>query len=181
MCIRDSHRGALPGLAAALAASVDRRPAVVTWAPTTADRRRSRGFDHAQLLAAAVSRHLRLPCRPLLVRAAGPPQTGQPLARRRLGPRFDAPGPVPAHVLVVDDVVTSGATVAAAARALRAGGAALVDVLAAARGQHASADEVARAILGGPGQHTAPPAYTGSVAHGSVVASRCQSQAKRPT
>ncbi|HVM55132.1 MAG TPA: hypothetical protein VM262_18245 [Acidimicrobiales bacterium] len=128
-----NHRGALPGLAAALAASVDRRPAVVTWAPTTADRRRSRGFDHAQLLAAAVSRHLRLPCRPLLVRAAGPPQTGQPLARRRLGPRFDAPGPVPAHVLVVDDVVTSGATVAAAARALRAGGAALVDVLAAAR------------------------------------------------
>jgi len=52
---------------------------------------------------------------------------------------------------------------------------------ALARGQHASADEVARAILGGPGQHTAPPAYTGSVAHGSVVASRCQSQAKRPT
>jgi len=127
-------RGALPGLAAALATLVEGVAVdVVTWAPTTADRRRARGFDHAELLARAVARRLGRPCRPLLVRSPGPPQTGRPLAERRVGPRFVAPGAVKGAVLLVDDVVTSGATGAAAAAALRRAGANRVTMVAAAR------------------------------------------------
>ena len=49
---------------------------VVTWAPTTPQRRRARGFDHAELLARAVGRRAGLPARGLLTRLPGPPQTG---------------------------------------------------------------------------------------------------------
>jgi len=131
-----NHRSTVAGLARAMAAAVVRRPDVVTWAPTTADRRRARGFDHAELLARAVARELGRPCRPLLLRRPGPPQTGRTLAERRSrGPTLVATvaPPPPRHVLVVDDVVTSGATASAAALALRQVGVARVDVLAAAR------------------------------------------------
>ncbi|HEX4906308.1 MAG TPA: hypothetical protein VFU93_12710 [Acidimicrobiales bacterium] len=128
-----NHRSALAGLAAAMAASVTAVPDVVTWAPTTAPRRRGRGFDHAELLARAVARHLRRPCRPLLDRRPGPPQTGRPLAERLGGPRLAPRATVAGRVLVVDDVVTSGATATAAALALRSAGASAVDVVAAAR------------------------------------------------
>lgn len=130
-----NHRSALAGLAASMAAAVVHRPDVVTWAPTTADRRRARGFDHAELLARAVARNLLRPCRPMLLRRPGPAQTGLSLAQRRAGPRLEAVVTrlPPRHVLVVDDVVTSGATASCAARALRAVGVTRVDVLAAAR------------------------------------------------
>ena len=95
-------------------------------------RRRKRGFDHAQLLAKAVAERLQLPCRPLLARGPGPPQTGRPLEDRRRGPSFTTRTKPPGAVLLVDDVVTSGATLAAAARALRVGGTKRVDTVLAA-------------------------------------------------
>jgi predicted amidophosphoribosyltransferase len=106
---------------------------VVTWAPTTTERRRTRGFDAAELLARAVARRMRRPVVPLLARVAGPPQTGLPAAARRVGPRFAARRASPASVLVVDDVATTGATLAAAAVATRGAGAARVIALTAAR------------------------------------------------
>lgn len=130
-----NHRAALPGLARAAASLVDPAGvAVVTWAPTTPARRRARGFDHAELLARSVARALDRPCRRLLRRADGPAQTGRSAAERWAGPSFAARGrAAPGPVLLVDDVVTTGATVAAAARVLRAAGVARVEVLTISR------------------------------------------------
>ena len=108
-------------------------PAVVTWAPTTAARRRARGFDHAELLARRVARHLRRPVRRLLTRIDDRAQTGLAAADRRRGPQFMARALVPPSVLVVDDVATTGATLTGAAAALREAGAASVVALTAAR------------------------------------------------
>jgi predicted amidophosphoribosyltransferase len=128
-------RGAVPWLTAAMAAVVDRDGlTAVTWVPTTTRRRRGRGFDQAELLARALARRLGLPCVRLLRRHPGPPQTGRPVAERRTGPRLEAVPTrvVPVAVLVVDDVVTSGATLSAAALALRGAGARRVDAVTAA-------------------------------------------------
>lgn len=101
----------------------------VTWAPTSRARRRRRGFDQAELIARAAAGRLGVPCRRLLEREpSAVPQTGR-ARRERLDPahrpRFRAhPRAAGATVLVVDDVVTTGATLHASAEALRAAGAA---------------------------------------------------------
>jgi ComF family protein len=126
-------RSPLRWLTASMAALAPAGPAVVTWVPTTTRRRRDRGFDQAELLARGVARHLGAPCRPLLRRAPGLPQTGKSLVERLAGPRLAAARAVAGRVILVDDVVTSGATVTAAAAVLRRAGAAEVIVVAAAR------------------------------------------------
>lgn len=128
-----NHRGALPGLAAAAASLVDPGEVdVVTWAPTTPRRRRARGYDQSELLARVVARRLERRCRRLLRRPDGPAQTGRSAADRWAGPAFSARS-VSGAVLLLDDVVTTGATVAAATQALRVAGASRVMVLALAR------------------------------------------------
>jgi predicted amidophosphoribosyltransferase len=129
-----NERAALGRLAAALAGAAPGGAGVLTWVPTSAARRRQRGFDQAELLARAVGRRLGLRCRPLLRRRPGPAQTGRSRAERRAAPpTFTARRPTTGTVLLVDDVVTTGATASAAARALRAAGADRVVLLAAAR------------------------------------------------
>ena len=116
---------------AGLAATIE----VLTWAPTSIARRRDRGFDQADLLARAVARQLDRPCVSVLARGPAPPQTGLSRDGRRRGPPFAVPRPdvVPAIVLLVDDVITTGATLESAARALRDAGAREVHGLAAGR------------------------------------------------
>jgi predicted amidophosphoribosyltransferase len=101
------------------------RPAfdVVTWAPTGAGRARRRGYDQAQLLARHIARQLGVPCTRLLWREHGGPQVGLGRAERLRGPSFRGrPTSRPLRVLLVDDVVTTGSTLHAAAAALRRAG-----------------------------------------------------------
>lgn len=124
-----NRRQALSWMATGLAGAVAARGVpvdIVTWPPTTAEHRRGRGFDHAELLARAVAHALGTPARLLLERSGGVAQTGRDArARRDRGPGFAVTAaPRPGEfVLVVDDIVTTGATLSAAADALRACGA----------------------------------------------------------
>jgi predicted amidophosphoribosyltransferase len=131
-------RAVVPWLATELARRIDRADVdCVTWVPTTARRRRGRGFDHAHLLARAVAARLDRPCVGLLHRGPGPPQTGRSAGERRRGPALRPTGraraAAGARILVVDDVCTSGATLSAAARVLRDAGARSVSGAVAAR------------------------------------------------
>ncbi|MEI8337200.1 MAG: hypothetical protein WCG37_10065 [Actinomycetes bacterium] len=95
----------------------------ITWAPTTKEHRRLRGFDQAELLAAAIARELKLGLSRELGRLDNSPQTGKGRGLRRVGPQVLSLHPVEGLVIVVDDVVTTGSTLSAAASALRDAGA----------------------------------------------------------
>lgn len=128
-------RAAVPWLAERLVALVGTANVVdaVTWVPTGAGRRRRRGYDQAEVLARAVGRRLGVPAPRLLVRrATSGPQTGRTRAERLSGPSFLARCPVGGTVLVVDDVVTTGASLRAARAALVAAGARDVHAVALA-------------------------------------------------
>lgn len=115
---------------------------VVTWVPLGRRRRRLRGFDQAEVLAREVASLSGLPIRGLLERVRETrPQASRPGRQRQLALRaaFRALGSCPPRVILVDDVLTSGATAAECARVLRATGAEEVGVLTAARSLKAPA------------------------------------------
>ena len=128
---RNAHR-LVRLLGSPLAAIAPRHLDVVTWAPATPANRSRRGYDQGELLARELARRLDIACRRLLVRGRDVPQAARGRADRAVGPRLRCRPPVPARVLVVDDVLTTGATLATAAGLLRRGGASRVDVLAVA-------------------------------------------------
>jgi ComF family protein len=108
----------------------------VTWVPLARARRAERGFDQARALAVATARLVDVPAVRLLRRSVSTaPQATRSAPERRTAMHgaFVARLTAPCRVLLVDDVLTTGATVAAAAEALRAAGADAVHVRAVAR------------------------------------------------
>jgi predicted amidophosphoribosyltransferase len=106
--------------------------------PTAPARVRARGFDQAALLARALHRRSGLPVAACLRRRGGGAATrqlGAGAAQRRAPGRisFAAWGDVPRRAVLLDDVHTTGATLDAAARALRDAGCAEVVAVTYAR------------------------------------------------
>lgn len=113
---------------------------VVVPVPAHAARLRERGYNHAELIAKPLAKSLGLPCRSyLLVRSRPRPDKLRLTMRERWrsvrgaytirqGLRVDN-----LRVLLVDDVLTTGATLDACSRALRKAGAAKVVALTVAR------------------------------------------------
>lgn len=128
-------------MAAALDPGSRGPPDLVTPVPTTAARERSRGYNQARLLADAVGDSLGIPVAETLARTrGGPTQVALPPSLRKAnveGAFRPVEPPVPglpgARVVLVDDVLTTGATAVQAASVLRALGAGQVTILTYAR------------------------------------------------
>jgi predicted amidophosphoribosyltransferase len=135
--LRSQRAAALP-LAAGLTASIHARgtrAAAITWVPARPGDVRRRGFDHAEAIARALGRSIGLPVAGMLERtSARPDQTTLSAAERRanLVGAFRARR-APDAVLLVDDLVTTGATASSCARALRAEGSHVIDLAAPCR------------------------------------------------
>jgi predicted amidophosphoribosyltransferase len=126
---RTGHHGVLSCMAGLLASHVP-AGAVLTWAPTSPERRRARGYDHGELLARRTAALAGAPVVGLLERTSSA-QHGRTAAQRatvafRL--RGDAHRRFAhacrrvggdASLVVIDDVRTTGATVRAAIAGLR--------------------------------------------------------------
>jgi predicted amidophosphoribosyltransferase len=92
--------------------------------PTARLRSLGRGFDPAHEIAAALAARTGLTLAPCLRRRGGGRQRGRGRADRVGHPPLVEPsGEVPRSVLLVDDVLTTGATLSSCARALRTAGA----------------------------------------------------------
>ena len=121
---------------------------IITWVPLSGRRRRSRGYDQARLIAEGLAERLALPCRPLLKKTRHNPAqsgTGSPEKRRaNVSGVYAAADPALTEgkrVLLVDDIVTTGATLSECARVLQMAGAASVCAAAVARHRPVRAPE----------------------------------------
>ncbi|MEC8485799.1 MAG: phosphoribosyltransferase family protein [Actinomycetota bacterium] len=145
-CLRDvvngmkfkKHRGAanyLGGLLSRRIISDGLVPGVdvhaVTWVPAPAPRRK-RGFDPSELRARMVGAQLGLPVVRTLVRADSGEQKTRCGVERWNCPGFMGRRTPYFRVLLIDDVVTTGATLAAASGALRTAGVSHIHVAAVA-------------------------------------------------
>jgi ComF family protein len=106
--------------------------------PTASSRARQRGFDHSALLARLLARQLSMRYAPAMMRLGQNRQVGKTRAERirQAEGRYivknskDISG---RNILLIDDVVTTGATLAAATKALRHAGAKRIDALVFAK------------------------------------------------
>lgn len=117
------------------------KPNAIVPVPLYFWRRIQRGYNQSAAIAMAIAKVLRLPCWVWWLRRIrnSPRQTGLSRTARQENVRgaFRVRRPLTEknlRILLIDDVMTTGATLNAAAKALRAGGAAQVDVAVLAHG-----------------------------------------------
>lgn len=110
-------------------------PQALVPVPLHASRARGRGFDQAEWLAKRLASRLRVPLRHGTRLRDTPSQRGLDRQQRRSNLRrgFRVVGPLPSRVVLLDDVMTTGATLEALALACLAAGAEEVEAWAIAR------------------------------------------------
>lgn len=116
---------------------------LITWVPVSAQRLRQRGYDQAMLLAMAAALELGDVAVETLKKCKDTPaQSSLDGAEQRRDNVVDAYAPVDPElvrgkrVLLVDDIVTTGATLEEASRTLKGAGAAAVLAVAVAQTEH---------------------------------------------
>ena len=115
---------------------------LVTWVPISRKRLRERGFDQARLLAKRLAKQLGCPCVKTMKKVKNNPRQARmpdPAARHaNVRNAYRAVEPFPAkekRVLLVDDIVTTGATLTECSGVLLRAGAAQVVCATAASAQ----------------------------------------------
>lgn len=111
---------------------------LVTSAPTAGRRSRARGWDQAKLIAKSYAKENRLKYKSLLIRTSSFDQIGATRSERtKASQRFFRPNRkvlIRNHaVILIDDIVTTGATLDSAAKELKSAGAKEVHGLVFAR------------------------------------------------
>lgn len=106
---------------------------VLSWVPISDKRRRKRGYDQTLLIAQAIGQELKVPCKRTLRKVRhNKPQSRLTKASERhenvLGvyKAVDPSSYAGLRVLLIDDVITTGATLSECSRVLRTAGAASV-------------------------------------------------------
>jgi ComF family protein len=124
--LAEAAHGRLPRLDAVV-------PVPIPW-----QRRMRRGFNQAELLAAAISARSGVVSQPLLRRIDPTEQSTRSARARAEGARgaFAASGQAAERLLLIDDVITSGATARACAEALLCAGARRIHLLCVAGARH---------------------------------------------
>lgn len=101
----------------------------VTWVPVSRRRKRKRGYDQAELLAAAVAKELQLPLQRTLDKFVhNQPQSQKTHAERQANVRgvyqlVDDCCVKDKHILLIDDIITTGATLSECSCVLKIAGA----------------------------------------------------------
>ncbi len=118
-----------------LTASARAFPGALMGVPLHPARARERGFDQADWLARRLARRLGVPHRVAHRRRDTRSQRGLDRSERRANLRgaFAVPGRLPPRLVLLDDVMTTGATLDALARACRRAGAEEIEVWVPAR------------------------------------------------
>lgn len=110
------------------ASSIDRKLVVLVPVPTSFRRRIARGIDHTIVIAKGVSRETGFPIVRAIARRHRPQQANVPASKRKanvsgtMRATREVDSLVGRHIVLLDDVLTTGATMSEACRALRAEG-----------------------------------------------------------
>lgn len=117
------RKDVLRHLAQLLVPLVPSNAQIITWVPANTQARRERGYDQGKIVARTISAATGVPARRLLKRRDGPAQVGQDRAGRLAGPNLETEGAAALRIVLIDDVMTTGASLTTATRVLREAGA----------------------------------------------------------
>ncbi len=109
--------------------------------PLSAERERERGYHPARLLAKAIARRVHKPLKePLVKSVSTPAQMSLSRQKRLTNPkgayRYVGSQPTPSQIVLVDDVLTTGATLEECAKVLRQAGVSVVKAVVYGRTPH---------------------------------------------